>query len=167
MSKVELVCTTSTSRQESEVAKNEINDCVVRAFASAFDIPYDLAHHFCAVTFKRKPKQGTFGSRPFLASVERVLGRKVVELGEEGYPGALTKGMFTYYRPSKQYWGTEPMVRRAMTVKTFLERYSQGTYLVYIDRHVFTIKDGVVYGNHQDARRLRARVRGAFQVTVA
>ena len=33
---------------ESTIAKSETNDCVVRAFASAFDVSYDRAHKYVA-----------------------------------------------------------------------------------------------------------------------
>ena len=43
----------------SSLAKNEKNDCAVRAFANAFNISYDVAHAFTADKFKRKAKKGT------------------------------------------------------------------------------------------------------------
>jgi hypothetical protein len=164
MEKIELVCTTSTSRQQSEVAKREINDCVVRAFSAAFEVPYDMAHHFCAVTFKRKPGGGTFGARPYLVKTREVFGKQVVELGEPAYPNAGYNAMFTYYTPPKKYWGEEKMIQRAMTVKTFLKQFAKGSYLVFVAGHVFTVKNGVVYGNVEDAKRMRSRVWAAFQV---
>ena len=47
---------------ESTIAKSETNDCVVRAFASAFDVTYDRAHKYVAEKFGRKPKKGTYGT---------------------------------------------------------------------------------------------------------
>ena len=46
---------------ESAIAKQEMNDCVVRAIASAFDFEYDKAHKFVAEKFRRTPRRGTFG----------------------------------------------------------------------------------------------------------
>ena len=42
----------------SEIAKNEKDDCVVRACANAFDIQYDTAHQFVKERFDRKSRQG-------------------------------------------------------------------------------------------------------------
>ena len=43
----------------SEIAKNEKNDCFVRAVASATGSHYDSAHSFVKETFDRKNKKGT------------------------------------------------------------------------------------------------------------
>ena len=45
---------------DSKIAKGEKNDCVVRAFASSFEIPYDEAHSFVAKFFNRQPRKGTY-----------------------------------------------------------------------------------------------------------
>jgi hypothetical protein len=45
---------------DSIIAKGEINDCVVRAFASCFDLQYDKAHKFVKEKFNRVDRQGTF-----------------------------------------------------------------------------------------------------------
>ena len=42
----------------SSLAKNETNDCAVRAFANAFNITYDTAHQFAADKFERKARKG-------------------------------------------------------------------------------------------------------------
>ena len=47
---------------ESAIAKGESNDCVVRAFASSFEVSYDVAHKYVAEQFSRKPRCGTFGT---------------------------------------------------------------------------------------------------------
>ena len=48
--------------QDSEIAKKENGDCVVRAFASAFEIPYDKAHKYVKEKFGRKDRCGTYGT---------------------------------------------------------------------------------------------------------
>jgi hypothetical protein len=47
---------------DSTIAKSETNDCVVRAFASAFDIQYDKAWKIVSEKFGRQPRQGTRGT---------------------------------------------------------------------------------------------------------
>jgi len=46
---------------DSTLAKSERADCVVRAVASAYDMPYDKAHKWVADTFGRRHRRGTFG----------------------------------------------------------------------------------------------------------
>jgi len=161
--KTEMVCTTSKFRYESEIAKNETNDCVVRAIAAAFEVPYDLAHSFCARTFKRAPKQGTLRSADFFSKESEVLGKKVVEMGDYPFEGATYKRMLTYYK-SKTYWGEETPIQRQMTVYTFLKQYRNGNYMLYVPGHAFAVKDGIIYGNPEDANSLRRRIFMAFRV---
>ena len=163
MDKIDLVCTTSVSRRESLIARTETNDCVVRAFSAAFEVSYDKSHAFCAETLNRKPGRGTVGSSRYLSTVDSVLGKKVVGVGEPIWPNSTELGLYTYYPAPKSDRAKEP-VRRSMTVKTFLKQYSKGTYLVYVPGHAFAIKDGVVYGNVEDAKRMRTRIWRAFQV---
>jgi hypothetical protein len=54
--------------------------------------------------------------------------------------------------------------KRKMTVGTFAKQYSKGTYILSIRGHAFTIKDGTVIGNQNDATRLRAIVEQAWEV---
>ena len=42
-----------------ELAKNEKDDCVVRAFANAFGISYNQSHKFTSEKFNRKFKKAT------------------------------------------------------------------------------------------------------------
>ena len=150
---------------ESAIAKGETNDCVVRAFASAFDISYDEAHDFCRLKLGRKNGHGTQGTLQLLSSGE-AFGRKVEQLGEP-YPGVTktpaSTRLFTKYR-NRDHWGNMETTYRDMTVGTFLKRYTKGTYILRVNAHMFTVKDGVVYGNPQDAQQLRTRIIHAFQV---
>jgi len=43
----------------SELARSEKNDCVVRSVASAADVSYRTAHVFCKEVFGREDKRGT------------------------------------------------------------------------------------------------------------
>jgi len=47
------------SYKESVKARNEKNDCFVRAVASASGSSYDAAHSYVKETFKRQDGQGT------------------------------------------------------------------------------------------------------------
>ena len=47
---------------ESAIAKGETRDCVVRAFASSFEVSYDYAHKYVKEKFGRVNRQGTYGT---------------------------------------------------------------------------------------------------------
>ena len=49
------------AKSDSQLAKNEKNDCVVRSIASAANVAYDVAHTFCKEVFNRKDKKGVQG----------------------------------------------------------------------------------------------------------
>ena len=55
--------------ENSVIAKNETNDCVVRAFASSFEIPYDEAHSIVATKFNRQNRKGTYGTSSTLVKI--------------------------------------------------------------------------------------------------
>ncbi len=72
---------------ESLTAKGETNDCVVRAFASSFELTYDEAHKYVAEEFRRKPRKGTFMTASKMNKMSdantTVNGKKVYPLGKE------------------------------------------------------------------------------------
>ena len=51
-----------------------------------------------------------------------------------------------------------------MTVGTFIAKNPKGTYVVTVKRHAFTIKDGVVIGNREDAIQKRKIMLLAWKV---
>ena len=56
------VDTMKISNESGELGKNENNDCVVRAFAAALDLPYNQAHAWVKKELKRQDRKGTFMS---------------------------------------------------------------------------------------------------------
>jgi hypothetical protein len=126
---------------ESQLAKSETRDCVVRAFASACDWDYNKAHRFVAEEFLRQPKCGTMKFIPTMNQMVaegRKLGRKSI-------------------KPI-----TDPGIK---TVGQFVKWYDKGTYIIVISRHAFTIKDGqVVGGNWNDAERMRCRIKAVWKI---
>jgi hypothetical protein len=54
--------------------------------------------------------------------------------------------------------------RRDMTVGTFIKKNPKGTFIVLVRQHAFTIKDGVVIGNYEDAVKTKKIMRCAFQI---
>jgi hypothetical protein len=51
-----------------------------------------------------------------------------------------------------------------MTVGTFVKEYDKGTYIVRVSGHAFTIKDGSVIGNPNDAEQIRKVVKNAWKI---
>jgi hypothetical protein len=55
-------------------------------------------------------------------------------------------------------------VNRKMTVGTFINEYPIGTFFILVNRHAFTIKDGVVHGNYEDSVKRKRIVKHAFHI---
>ena len=146
---------------ESALAKGETNDCVVRAFASSFEITYDKAHKYVAENFGRKPRQGTYGTSIGLV---RMSDKKTTLNYKKVYPlgKRYTNSMFGSLAYDVKVKGV--ITRRNMTVGTFVKRYPIGTFLVIVKQHAFTIKDGIVIGNYEDAIKTRKIIKCAFQI---
>jgi hypothetical protein len=146
---------------ESVTAKTETNDCVVRAFASSFEVSYDTAHKFIAEEFKRKPRCGTFGTVPKLLSLVdngfKINNKKIQVVGKR--TNMVLMGSLEY--PVKVNGN---ITMRKMTVGTFIKKNPKGTFFVLVTGHAFTIKDGVVIGNYEDAIKTKRPMRCAFEV---
>ena len=132
--------------QGSVLARNEKNDCAVRAFANAFNITYDNAHTFAADKFKRKAKRGVKGMFITLSQ----LGFATFDLFSDTlFPETRTYGIHPLKRSkSGKVVNTNYTHKEvAHTVKTFCKQYNKGTYIVIVRKHALTIKDGIVIDN--------------------
>ena len=130
----------------SSLAKNEKNDCAVRAFANAFNISYDVAHKFAEDKFARKAKKGVKGMFITLSK----LGFATFDLFQNSlFPETRTYGIHPIARSkSGKVVNTKYTHKEvAHTVKTFCEQYNKGTYIVIVRKHALTIKDGIVIDN--------------------
>ena len=147
---------------ESLTAKTETNDCVVRAFASSFELTYDDAHKYVAEEFRRKPRNGTFFTASKLIKMSdcnvSVNGKKVYPLGKK------QQGMFTPYSLSYEVKVKGEIRMRQMTVGTFIKKNPVGTFFVIVNGHAFTIKNGVVIGNWEDAVKTKRPIRAAYEI---
>ena len=156
-------CTTEKAikgYEESVIAKKETNDCVVRAFASCFDVSYNYAHGSVKDNFGRKDRQGTYGTV-----------FKMQELAENrtqiNYKKVKCVGKLNNYRRSSLEYTVNvkgEKVNRKMTVGTFTKQNPVGTFFMLVSRHAFTIKDGVVIGNHEDSTKKKRILLHAFEV---
>jgi hypothetical protein len=140
---------------DSSLAKSETNDCVVRAFASAFNLSYDFAHKKVAELFGRKNGQGTYSFSLVMRQMEvqdvRINRKKIKTISKD---------------VNLSYWIKVKGVNvlRSMTTAKFLEDYPKGTYIVTVKGHAFTIKDGVVIGNPEDATQRKKNILGAWKI---
>lgn len=133
---------------DSTIAKSERADCVVRAIASASGMTYDKAHNWVADTFNRKPKKGTYGfpkgMNKMSSDNKRLNRKKVTTIGSE------------YLKTNGG--------KSNMTVGSFIKEYNKGTYILRVTGHAFTIKDGSVIGNWDDAVKVRRIVKNAWKI---
>lgn len=130
----------------SVIARSERNDCVVRAIASASDWDYDKAHSFVAKYFKRVSKKGTrfFNTTMSLLSKgnKRINRKKITTISN----GEMMNG------------------KSKMTVGAFVKLYKKGSYVVTVNGHAFTVKDGIVIGNIEDSIKKRRILKGAWKI---
>jgi len=142
--------------KDSVIAKNEANDCVVRAFASAFEIGYDDAHKIVENKFCRKPRKGTFS-----------FGYKMNMMSKNGdkFNGKGIKTITHEYN-TMLYYVTVKGVKtlRNTTTNYFIKKYPVGNYIVVVRGHAFTIKDGSVVGNYSDAKQTKKHITGAWKI---
>ena len=140
---------------ESKLAQSEKDDCVVRAFASAYGVTYDYAHKKVAEVFGRKNRQGTL----LFGLTMNALASKQIKFNRKGVTPIREDVNLSYWVEVKGR-----RVLRNMTTAKFLEKYSKGTYIVTIKGHAFTIKDGVVIGNTEDALQRKKVIYGAWKI---
>ena len=156
-------CTTGKAikgYEESAIAKGETNDCVVRAFSSCFDVSYNYAHGYVKDNFGRRDRNGTYGTV-----------HKMTELAENriqvNYKKVKCVGKLNNFNRRTLEYDVKVKgvkVKRKMTVGTFTKQNPVGTFFMLVSRHAFTIKDGVVIGNHEDSVRKKRVLLQAFEV---
>ena len=132
--------------QGSVLARNEKNDCAVRAFANAFNITYDTAHMFARTKFERKARKGVKGMFITLSK----LGFATFDLFSDTlFPETRTYGIHPLKRSKSGKVVNTSYTHKEVnhTVKTFCEQYNKGTYIVIVSKHALTIKDGIVIDN--------------------
>lgn len=135
---------------DSLIAQNEKNDCVVRAFASSLEIPYEDAHKFVTDKFNRRKGRGvaTYPLINWLREKYQIIGDKETQFSNYESP-------CTYDSKGKRY---------KLSVGKFAKLNPIGNYFILVYGHAFTIKDGCVIGNVADAMKPRTIVQHAFKI---
>jgi hypothetical protein len=144
---------------QSELARQEKNDCVVRAVAAASGSAYEPAHQFVKSVFDRNDKEGTFGVGVMIEKIEG----KVQEIGS-------SKVVFKTLAEDKKinyYKLHGKVVKRQKTVKSFIQDNTKGTFMVLVSKHAFVIKDGVLIDNRGEEFRPTRKVQDAFKVVAS
>ena len=126
---------------DSSLAKNEKNDCAVRALANAFNITYDTAHMFAATKLERKARKGV---KSMFAKLD-LLGEVTFDLFSNTlFPETRTYKLDGTLNPINTDYTHKEV---SYTVKTFCTKYNKGTYIVLVNKHALCIKDGIVIDN--------------------
>jgi hypothetical protein len=125
----------------STYAKNEKNDCAVRALANAFNITYDIAHMFAADKLERKVRKGVKG---MFAKLD-LLGEVTFDLFSNTlFPETKTYKLDGKLKPRNPDYTHKKV---AFTVKTFCAKFQKGTYILIVNKHALCVKDGIVIDN--------------------
>lgn len=160
---LDLINTEKKYKQESLICKRENNDCVVRMFASAFDLKYGVAHKFVEQRFNRKPLNGVRGFVNNLDELKTAFKHSIEPLGEKW-----KEGLGIHYYAGHRIFNGHSKRRncvRGFTTGSFIKAYPKGTFIMVVSRHTFTIKDGVIFGNMADAKELKARIENVYRIT--
>lgn len=144
----------------SQIAKNENNDCFVRALAIAAEVDYDTAHQTAKEVFKRQDKKGTMGamiSAAFLRAEEAgmQIGKNLI---------AVTVLGKTHIKNRYKLHGN--IIWRQKTLKSFIETHQKGTYIVTVAGHALTVKDGELMDWANMAYKPTRKVQAAYQIAV-
>jgi hypothetical protein len=141
---------------DSKIAQSESNDCAVRAIASSFEMHYDEAHKFVAKNWFRGNREGTInfigGMRGMVSKGVLINGKSFSNLGDQ-------HGHMKYDVKVKGQ-----IVKRNMTTGTFIKKFPKGKYLVVVRGHAFSIIDGVVVGNTNDAKMKKRVILYSWEV---
>ena len=143
---------------DSELARNEKNDCVVRSVASAADITYRTAHNFCKEFFGRTDKRGT--NSMFIATQMLFAETSGIELEGKKF-GVRVLGKKEI---KNRYKLQNEIIWRKKTLKSFIQSHKVGTYLVNIANHTLTVKDGEVYDWDNNKFKPTTKVTAAYEL---
>ena len=146
--------------ESSTLAKTETNDCVVLSFATAFGVSYDEAHAFVKDVFSRKYRKGT---RFFVSRLHRYINNHGEIFGSKVIPMGIKKTDVNYSLIYEVKVAGK-IIKRKMTVGTFINNNPIGTFIVIVKGHAFTIIDGVVIGNTEDSEKKKRIMYDAWEV---
>jgi hypothetical protein len=156
----------------SSIAKAEHNDCMVKAVSASFGVSYDAAHGFVKETFNRKNREGTYFVEDIL-NKKKPLGFTIAPFGQLTLFGDNTTKVRLKWLGSSPKLGGElcnpnyTHKKVAYTIKTFLQKYKTGRYLVLVRGHALAVVDGVLVDNEGYGENgYRRPIENAYRVDV-
>ena len=142
------------SGTDSKKAKSEKKDCVVKAIASSTNVDYDTAHSWVKENFEREDKKGTSNWM-----ISKRFKKEDMEIGGKKFKVRKLKNWET----KNTYKLHGELIDRQKTVKSFRKDKPNGTYMVLVSKHAFTIKEGTLIDNVGEEWRPTRKVIGAYQ----
>ena len=134
------------AREASELGKNENNDCVVRAFMCALDLPYNQAHNWVKNELKRQDRKGTFMhaySKNIIGKTKN--GKKISFIG--AHP---SRSMKHSVGSNKVLVNKSYKKPTGYTLKSFMENHPVGRFVLIVQGHAVAIVGGVLFGNKNE-----------------
>tara|TARA_R100000544_G_C2223867_1_gene59293 strand:- start:747 stop:1280 length:534 start_codon:yes stop_codon:yes gene_type:complete len=144
-----------------DLETKDSNNCSVRALATAFEKSYKMAFMGAQMLFDRKRNEGALGfAVERMHKNEYLWDKKVVRMGKvvEGdeWKGKQIGKVYHVGAGEKKF--------RRMSTGTFFKTYKEGTFILVVKGHMFTVKDGEVLGNRSDATMLKRPIEYAFAI---
>ena len=131
----------------SDLAKCETNDCVVRAFMCALDLSYEQAHAYIKKEMKREDRKGTY-TYVFAKNVigRTKNGKRITFIG--AHPSQTWMQTKVANTSNKKVLAN-PKYKKptGFTVKSFLENHPVGRFVLIVEGHALAVVNGVLYGN--------------------
>lgn len=142
----------------SEIAKNEKNDCFVRALAAATDMDYDTTHQEVKDQFGRVNNKGTEN--------HMIIGQ-MLNAEENGLvigDNRFSVKVLGKARTHNTYKLYGEIIKRKKTVKSFIKDNPKGNYVVTVSKHALAIVDGKLIDNKGEEFRPTRKVDGAYKI---
>lgn len=143
----------------SDLARNEKNDCVVRSLATAAEVSYKTAHDFCSKVLGRIQKRGTDNFAITTQMLNAEMNGLVLE-GKKFDVKVLGKKDI-----KNRYKVNGDIIWRQKTLKSFVADHPKGTYMVMVAKHALTVKDGEVYDWNGNKYLPTRKVQAAYKLT--
>jgi len=120
----------------SELAKKETNDCVVKAFMVALDLPYDKAHAYIKDKMKRQDRKGTY-TNAYAKNIINTTknGKKITFIGT--HP---SRSFFKHsFGSDKVLVNKQYKKPTGYTLKSFMENNPVGRFVLIVQGHAVAV----------------------------
>ena len=155
---INLTSNTIKGIKNSKIAKNEKNDCFVRALAAATDMDYDTTHQEVKDQFGRKNNKGTEN--------HMIIGQMLnaeengLMIGDKRF-SVKVLGKARTHNTYKLYG---ELIKRKKTVKSFIKDNPKGSFILTVSKHALAIVDGKLIDNKGEEFRPTRKVDGAYKI---